>query len=130
MTTPEPRASGLPGSLRALGATLLELLCARGEMVALELQEERTRAEQKLVLAIVATLFLAMGTLLAALLVVMLSWDTHPVLAGAGVTSLYLGIGVWALVRLRRIVRDTPPPFSATLAEFANDLRLMRSDHE
>jgi uncharacterized membrane protein YqjE len=130
MITPEPRGSGLPGSLRTLGATLLALVCARGEMVALELQEERTRTEQKFVLAVLATLFLAMGMLLAALLVVMLSWDTHPMLAGAGVTALYLGIGAWAFVRLRRMARDSPPPFSATLAEFANDLKLMRGSHE
>ena len=130
MTASSPRGSGLHDSLRALGATLLALLCARGELIALELQEERARAGRKLVLAVLSALFLAMGMLLAALLVVLLYWDTHPLLAGGGVTSLYLGIGAWSFLRLRKISDDGPPPFSATMGEFANDLRLLRGNDE
>lgn len=130
MAAARPQGSGLPGSLRALGATLLALVCARGEMIALELEEERARTGQKLVFAAIAALFLAMGMLLAALLVVVLSWDSHPVLATGAVASLYLGVSVWAFARLRAIDRDSPPPFSATLGEFANDLKLMRGGDE
>ncbi len=120
----------LPGSLRALGATFLALVCARAELIAIELQEERVRAGQKLVLVVLAALFLAMGLLLAAFLVVVLSWETHRMLAAGGVTLLYLGIGGWALVRLREMRRNSPPPFAATMSEFANDLRLLRGRDE
>lgn len=120
----------LPGSLRALGATFLALVCARAELIAIELQEERVRAGQKLVLVVLAALFLAMGLLLAAFLVVVLSWETHRMLAAGGVTLLYLGIGGWALVRLREMSRNSPPPFAATMSEFANDLRLLRGRDE
>lgn len=119
-----------PGSIRALGATLLELVWARAELIAVELQEEKERAGQKIVLMALAALFLAMGMLLAAIMVVVLFWDTHRTIAAVGVTLLYLGIGGLALVRLRAMNRGSPPPFAATLGEFANDLKAMRGSHE
>jgi uncharacterized membrane protein YqjE len=125
MTPPNPLGTGLSGSLRALGATLLALVGVRAELIAIELQEETERARQKLVFVAVAALFLAMGMLLAAFLVVVLFWETHRMLAAGGVTLLYLGIGGWALVRLREMSRNSPPPFAATMSEFANDLRLL-----
>jgi uncharacterized membrane protein YqjE len=130
MTPTNALGTGLPGSLRALGAALLALVCARAELIAIELQEERVRAGQKLVLVVLAALFLSMGLLLAAFLVVVLSWETHRMLAAGGVTLLYLCIGGWALVRLREMSRNSPPPFAATMSEFANDLRLLRGRDE
>jgi len=130
VTPPNSPGAGLSGSLRALGADLLALVCARGELIAIELQEERARAGQKLVLGVLAALFLALGLLLAALLVVVLFWDTQRVLATGGVALLYLGIGGWALLRLREINRDSPPPFAATLDEFAKDLKLLHGRDE
>ena len=130
MTPPNPLGTGLPSALRALGATLLALVCARVKLIAVELQEERARAGQKLVMVVLAALFLAMGMLLAAFLVVVLFWDTHRMLAAGGVTLLYLGIGGWALVRLREMNHSSPPPFSATMSEFAGDLRLLRGCDE
>ena len=130
MTPPNPLGTGLPGALRALGATLLALVCARAKLIAIELQEEKARAGQKLVLVVLAALFLAMGILLAAFLVVVLFWDAHRMLAASGVTLLYLGIGGWALLRLREMNHNSPPPLSATMGEFANDLRLLRGRDE
>lgn len=120
----------MPDSLRALGAALLALVCSRAELIAVELQEERVRAEQKLALAALAALFLALGLLLAALLVIILYWDTHRLLAAGGVTVLYLGVGGWALLRLRSLSRNSPPPFSATIGEFETDLALLRGRGE
>ena len=130
MTPPKSPGTGLPGSLRMLGATLLALVGARAELIAIELQEESERARQKLVLVVLAALFLAMGLLLAAFLVVVMYWETHRVLAAGGVTLLYLGIGGWALVRIRKMSRNCPPPFAVTIGEFANDLRLLRGRDE
>ncbi len=130
MTPPDAPGDGLPGSLRALGMAFLALACARAELISVELQEEKARARQRLVLGAVAALFLAIGLLLAALLVVVLFWDSHRTLAASGVALLYLGIGGWALLRLWEATRDSPPTFSATMNEFANDLRLLRERNE
>ena len=134
MDSSTPLGPGLPASLssslRALGATLFALVCARAELIAVELQEERERTGQKLVLAVVAAVFLAMGMLLVAFLVVVLFWDSYRLLAAGGVTVLYLGIGAWALARMREMNRTSPPPFAATMREFKNDLQLLRGSNE
>ncbi len=130
MTSPNSAGTGWSGSLPALGADLLALVCARGELIAIELQEEQARTRQKLVLGMLAGLFLALGLLLAAFLVVVLFWDTHRALAAGGAALLYLCIGGGTFLRLREINQHSPSPFSATLNEFANDFKLLRGRDE
>ena len=125
-----PREPGLIGSLRNLGATTLALIRARVELVATEFAEEKERRKEMLILAVVAVLFLALGLLLVAFFVVVLFWDSYRLLAVGGMTLTYLGIGAWALFRLRRKVRESPPPFAATLAEFENDMELLKKRDE
>jgi uncharacterized membrane protein YqjE len=122
--------AALPDSLRALGVDLLALVCARGELAAVEFQEERAKAERKLALLALAALSLAVGMLLASLFVVVLFWDTHRALAAGGVSVLHLGVGGWALLRLREMNQGNQTPFSATLEEFAHDLALLRGRGE
>jgi uncharacterized membrane protein YqjE len=125
-----PRRPGLAGSLRNLGASVLALIRTRIELIATELAEEKERRKEMLVLAVIAALFLALGLLLVAFLVVVLFWDSYRLIAICSVTLLYLGIGAWALLALRRKVRESPPPFAATLAEFDKDLQLLRRRDE
>jgi uncharacterized membrane protein YqjE len=70
--------------------------------------------------------FLACALLLAAFLVAVVFWDTHRIPAIAAVTLVYAGIGAFAFLRFRAVVRDSPPPFGATLGEFRNDLDMIR----
>ncbi|HEX7403385.1 MAG TPA: phage holin family protein [Usitatibacter sp.] len=117
-------------SLRALGATFLALIGTRAELLVVELREEGERRKEMLVLAGVAAVFLALGLLLVAFFVVVLFWDTHRIVATAAVTLTYLGIGAGALARLRQKARSSPPPFEATLAEFAKDLEMLKKRDE
>jgi uncharacterized membrane protein YqjE len=117
-------------SLRALGATFLALIGTRAELLVVELREEGERRKEMLVLAGVAAVFLGLGLALAAFFVVVLFWDTHRVAATAAVTLVYLGIGAGALARLKEISRSSPPPFQATLAEFAKDLEMLKRRDE
>ena len=126
MSSPPPFGA----SLRALAATLIELVWTRAELIAVEFEEEKERAAQKLILLAVATLFLALGLVLFAMAVVVVFWDTYRIAAACGVTVLYLGIGAWALLRLRELGRNSPPPFSATIDQFANDLKMLRGRDE
>jgi uncharacterized membrane protein YqjE len=126
-----PESAGPLDSLRALGATLMALVGTRAELLVVELREETERRKEMLLLAGIAGVFLALGLALAAFFVVLVFWDTHRVAAGAAVTVVYLGIGAWAAFRLKEKARASPPPFEATLAEFAKDLEMMRNDrHE
>jgi len=127
---PPPQAAGPAEAARALGSSVLALLRARIELVGVELEQEVGRGKRMLLLAAVAAIFLAMGLLLLAAFVVVLFWDTHRLLAIGGVTLAYSGIGIVAALRFRAAVRDGPPPFGATLAEFRNDLDMIRGHDE
>lgn len=128
---PPPSSGAGPGaSLRALGATLLELVGTRAELAVVELREEGERRKEMLLLTLVAGVFLALGLLLAALFVVVLFWDDHRLAAIGGVTALYFGVAALAFLRMRHRARTSPPPFEATLRELANDRELLRGRHE
>jgi uncharacterized membrane protein YqjE len=117
-------------SLRALGATLVALVRVRVDLVAVELKEHWLLHRELLLLAVVAAFFLAAGFLFLAFFVVVLFWDTHRLAAIGGVTLVYLGIGAWAVVRLRDLAKNSPPPFSETIAEFKRDLEQLRGPDE
>jgi len=124
---------GPPGpldSLRSLGATFLALVGTRAELLVVELREEGERRKEMVILAGVAAVFLALGLALAAFFVVVVFWDTHRVAATAAVTLVYLAIGAWALLRLKEKARTSPPPFEATLGEFARDLEMLKARDE
>lgn len=117
-------------SLRALAGSFAALVRTRLELAVVELREEGERRKQMAVLAAVAGVFLAMAAMLFALFVVIVFWDTHRIAAAAGVTIVYLGIGLFALSRLRQSARAAPKPFEATLAELAQDVEALRGRHE
>ncbi|MBL0141596.1 MAG: phage holin family protein [Betaproteobacteria bacterium] len=126
----EAQGAGLIESLRALGATALALVRVRIDLIAVELKEHSLLHKQMLLLAVVAAFFLAAGFLFLAFFFVVLFWDTHRLAAIGGVTLAYVGIGAWAALRLQDLMNNSPPPFSATLAEFKRDLEQLRGDDE
>jgi uncharacterized membrane protein YqjE len=130
MATLDPIDAGLPGSLRALAVTLMMLVSDRVELAIIELQEERARAKQKFLLMVLATFFFAMGMVTATALVILLFWETHQILAVGGLTVVYFAIGFWSLIRLRQMLSNNPPPFTATINEFVDDLKQLRGSDE
>lgn len=116
--------------MRAAGATAMSLLRLRLELAAIELKEGTEQRRQVLVLGGIAAVFLAVSLLLLAVLVVVFFWDTQRMAALCGVTLVYAGIGTWAYLRFREMIRQMPPPFSVTLDEFRKDLDLLRGNDE
>ena len=125
-----PESTGLLDAVRSLGGTLFALVRTRVELIATELEEEKERRKEMLVLAGIAALFLGLSLLLAAFFFVVLFWDTHRLLAAGGVTLLYAAIGVGALLRWRQKIRNSPPAFAMTLSEFENDWKAIRGGDE
>ena len=121
-------AAGLRQALARAGAATVELFRTRIELATLEFAEERERAKRHLVLAVAAATFFAFAVLCASALVVAAFWDTHRVAAIAAVTALHLGIGLFALLRLRASQRAAPRPFRATLAELERDRQWLASE--
>ncbi|OYT94388.1 MAG: hypothetical protein CFE49_18500 [Pseudomonas sp. PGPPP3] len=108
-------------SLQRLGAAALGLVHGHVELFGIELQEQKERSLQALILtgmALIAGLLLLLG--LSALLLVLAgeAYRLHAILSLCLVYSLAFLLCVW---RLRRLQCNPLPPFSATLAELARD---------
>lgn len=117
---------GLLGSARLVLSALLEIGHNRLQLASTELEEERLRVAELMLLATIALFFLSMAAVFSSLLVVVWFWDTHRVLALAGVTAAHLGIGVCAAWVWRRRARSKPPLLAATLQELRRDHAALR----
>ena len=122
-----PASSGLLDALRAIGATLNDIVRVRGALFAVEMREEMQRRKQMLVLAVLGVAFLHMAIVVLTLLVVVAFWDTYRLSAIAAMAGLYLLCGSAAFIRLRAEVDASPAPFAATLGELDRDLVDLRS---
>jgi uncharacterized membrane protein YqjE len=112
---------GLRTAAAQLGGTLLGLGRTRLELAAVEFEEARARATERLVLALIAGLCFALAVLAASMLVVVLFWDTHRIAALCAVTIVYALLGFVALWRLALQKKSEAPAFAATLAELERD---------
>jgi uncharacterized membrane protein YqjE len=113
--------SGLFRSLANLLATTIGIVQTRLELLSTELQEEVHRVAELIVWSAVALLAAGAGLFLLALVVILLFWDTHRVLAAVGVTSAFFAIAIVAAFVLRAKLRAKPPLLDATLAELKKD---------
>ena len=115
------RESGLLASLRRLGATTVELLYTRLELVATELEEERNRILRLLMLITAAVFFLTLGIILLTVLIIIVAWDTHRVLAAGVLAGAYLVIGGIFALTAHNALKTHAKLFAATLAELRKD---------
>jgi len=122
-TVPPP---GLRASLGRLADGGLALFRTRAELISVELAEERDRLVRRLAFLVGGVLLLAFAALYAGAFVIVLFWETHRLLAIAGVTLVLAVVAVLLLGQARSIGRDAPPPFSATLAELDKDYQWLQ----
>ena len=112
---------GLRGAVEALGGAVLGLLHTRLSLAAVELDEVRERAIERLVFVLVAVLCFAFAVLGVSALVVVAFWDTNRIAALSIVILFYVVIGLFALWRLAARGRTERPPFAETIAQFERD---------
>jgi uncharacterized membrane protein YqjE len=113
--------SGLFKSLANLVATIIGIAQTRIELLTTELQEEIHRAAGILVWTLVALLAAALGLFLTALVIIVVFWDTHRVLASVLVATTFFVIAFAALAVLSAKMRNRPKLLEGTLAELAKD---------
>jgi uncharacterized membrane protein YqjE len=116
---------GLAEALRAMGATLGEIVRVRGALLGLEAREELQRRQHMLVLAVAGAVLLHMALLLVSLLVVAAFWDGNRLLAIGGMAVFYAACAGVAVMRLRHQVATSPEPFAASLRELERDFAAM-----
>jgi len=117
---------GLLHSIKHLAGNLLGAAQTRLEILATEIEEERARLEQLLLVALAAAFCLAMGIVLCVALVVLYFWDTHRLLAVGMLAAGFLAAGVVSGLILRYKAKTRPKPFAITRGELAKDRAMLR----
>jgi uncharacterized membrane protein YqjE len=109
------------GPVREFARTLLSFVLTRTRLAATELEEQVLRLIEILVWIAAALFFLGIAIVFAALLVVLLFWDSNRLLAAGLLTALFVSFGTGAALIARRLLRERPKFFAATLAELERD---------
>lgn len=123
-------------SLRGLLATSLSLLGTRAQLLAVELEEERARLIDIVLLAACCCFFLGFGLVLLTVFCIVLYWQTHPLLVTGLFAGTFLCCGLLAGWRLHRRLQQGSRLFAASLQELHDDVAalggqgLPRGDHE
>jgi len=114
-------SSGILDSIRSFLASWVAVIKTRVEIISVEIEEQREWMEQLLLLAVAAAFCLSMGLILLTLFVVVLFWESHPLVVLGAFTIVYLGGGIALWLTLRQKIRSKPRIFSATSAELGKD---------
>ena len=115
------RKPNLMGSITNLVRNVVGILETRLALLALDVQETGPNLLSLIILCGVILTCLALSLILATLLVVVIFWDSHRLLALGGVAAFFglAGLGLWFTVLAR--LRSMPRFFAATREEFAKD---------
>ena len=125
-----PNTGGSPGffpSLRGLLTILSSALHTRLELFVTELEEERERLKQTLMLMLLLFFGLSFGFILLNIFIVAIFWDQGWIAAIGCLAALYLGIGIVAALKLRDALLQRHRLFPATLAELGKDRDHLRA---
>lgn len=127
----EEREPTAPAGIAALGrrmlTTVLSALQTRGELFVTELEEEKTRVVELLIWAMVAGFLSLMFLVVFTGVVIYLFPEGSRIYAGVGFCVLYLAGAILALVNLKALIKNSPPPFNDTLNELKKDRACLES---
>lgn len=116
-----PPAAGLFVSLRHMLGTALELVHVRLSLFGNELEQEKLRVFEALLLAGVGLMMLAVGTVLLCGFVLLLFWEGYRLAALGALTLAFVGGGIWLMRAGGQRLRVPGGFFQATLAELRQD---------
>ena len=125
MSAPAP-PERLAVSLRGFSASLVEFLSVRLELVSVEAREEVLRLGELLLFGAIAVILLGLGLTFLAILLTVLLWDSHRLLALAVFTTVFLTLGAVAAFAARARLARGSRLFEASLAELDRDKQSLR----
>lgn len=108
-------------SLKRMAGTLLVILQARLELLAIEVEEERLNIKQMLLYGSIALFFFGLAILLLTGFVVVVFWDSYRLQVLTGFIGLYFVAGALAWNALLRVANRKSQLFSASLVVLAED---------
>ena len=113
-------------SLNRLLASLYAVLQNRLALASVELEEEALRLFSILVQMLLALFCGTFAIVLLVGLILLLSWDTHPVAALLFFIVAFALTALWLSRRLVRQYRSKPPLLANTLAEIGKDIAALK----
>ena len=121
------RAGGLLGSVKNLASTLIAVAQTRLQLLANELHAEKLRLARLGLFAVAAIFFIALGIVMLTLLVIVVFWDSHRLLAIGGFAAIYLLLGIAFGVTVLTRATERTRLFEDSLREFAKDRERLSS---
>lgn len=120
-------APGVIAALRSLAANSVAIVQTRLQLVASELEEERVRTLDILLLAAIALFCSTVGLLLLTTWVIVALWEQYRLVTLVVLAALYLIAAAIALRKLKAKNAERPKLFATSLSELARDRDLLKS---
>ena len=124
---PPQSTTGLFQSFSNFAATLIAIAHTRLQLLTTELQEEVRQVGGILLWAFIAAFTALLGLFLVALVFIFAFWDTHRIAASLVMIGVFAGLAIFAVLVLRKKLREKSPMLDDTLAELAKDRDNLRA---
>lgn len=118
--------AGLFGSLKSIASTLIASGRTRLELLGNEIEEEKLRVTNMLLMALGLVFCLGVSVLLVVALLTVMYWDSRLKVLG-GFACLFVILGGLFFRALRNAAQRPAPLFSASLGELEEDLRQLKA---
>jgi uncharacterized membrane protein YqjE len=125
MSGPE-KPERLAVSLRGLASSLIEFASVRLELLSIESREEALRLGELLLFGAVAIVLLSLGLAFLSVLLTVLLWDSHRLLALAVFAAVFLTLGAVAYVAARARLAKGSRLWGDSLDELNRDKERLR----
>jgi uncharacterized membrane protein YqjE len=109
------------GPIGDIARTLLSFVLTRTQLAATELEEQGLRLIEIVIWLTIALFFLGVAVVFAAVLVVLLFWDSNRLLAAGLLAAIFVAISAGAALLARQRLSERPKLLAATLAELERD---------
>ena len=120
-------SGGLFDSLRTLSVSLVGIVHTRLELLSVDMAEEREHFTSMLVLGLVALFCFGVGIVLLSILIVVALWESHWLLALAGMSGFFLAAGAGVVWFAMHKIRTKPRLFEASLTELVKDRQQLKA---
>jgi uncharacterized membrane protein YqjE len=114
-------SGGLKKSLKSMVVTLLAIFQTRLELLSNEIEEERLRVARMLLYGSIALFLFGLAVVLLTALIVVVFWDSYPLLVLATFAGLYFVASLLTWNASRRLAGEKSKLFSVSLAVLADD---------
>jgi uncharacterized membrane protein YqjE len=125
MSEPQ-RPDRLGVSLKGFAASLIEIVHVRLELITVEARDEALRLTELLVYGALAVAFLTFGIAFLAVLLTVLLWDSHRLLALTLFSTLFITLGAVAAVVAKARMSEGTRLFASSLDELKRDRDSLR----